>query len=578
MGKILNGFLTVIIFIVITGISNKNTYAENQIQTIGGRTCSCTGCACVKKKCTCNACSCDRLVVTSEEIPDASVPPQIDGGTSQPLDSAVEPIDAGVPASEDAAVSEPDSEVLPPEDAGATEPDVGPPFPNPTPNVILPTFVDLNWEAFPIDPGPNYVTSGKILVVKKTGNDSNLGTEQQPFLTINKAVSVSSPGDIVKVYSGVYKEAIKEDYRALVLNKENLILTAAPGEAVTIEPGSGYKYGIEISASGIILNGISLNGFTYAVQIGEKNKSQKNVIISNLNITASSSSAEGIIAYYNTANKGFATSDGLLIKNVVISGAGMGISCDSGPCHSWRVENVKVLGAGGSSWGADGIAIENGENLLFHQVEVAGFGADGIDTKAKKVVVWGCHIHNLKKNGVKLWYGGDIVNTIIHNTGADASVVTEYGPRIRLLHSIIAFHNYKAGSSYNMTFGYDSNEAQQVDIVNSIIYKTSGGAYINKNSKLNIENSLFFGMENGNILSYGNSDVTIGQGVSGLAQFGSGNIVANPQLNEITFELKSTSPGINKGKKLSVNYPDFDILGRPRVKSGVCDISPFEGY
>lgn len=42
--------------------------------------------------------------------------------------------------------------------------------------------------------------------VASTGNDNNAGTEQSPFLTIQKAASTLQPGDICTVHAGTYRE------------------------------------------------------------------------------------------------------------------------------------------------------------------------------------------------------------------------------------------------------------------------------------------------------------------------------------------------------------------------------------
>lgn len=44
--------------------------------------------------------------------------------------------------------------------------------------------------------------------VAPSGNDANPGTQQSPFLTVNKGVSVAQPGDHVKLAAGIYNESV----------------------------------------------------------------------------------------------------------------------------------------------------------------------------------------------------------------------------------------------------------------------------------------------------------------------------------------------------------------------------------
>jgi hypothetical protein len=441
--------------------------------------------------------------------------------------------------------------------------------------------VDLDWGAFPVDRGPDYPVRGRVRVVRKTGSDDNPGTEESPFRSINRALAEAGAGDLIRVHGGRYTEGRPDDFRALVLNKRGITLTAAPGEQVTVSAKSpDYRYGCAIEASDVILNGINLEGFRYAIQVGSGSEPQKGVVISNLTVKAPGGGFnEGIIAYEETAAKGFPTSDGLLIKNVSLLGVAMGVSCNSGPCRSWRLENVRVVGRGGEGSGADAVAIENGDNMLFYKVDVSRVAGDGIDTKATRVVVWDSHVHHVARNGVKLWHGGDIVNTRIHHTGADASVVTEQGPKVRLLHTLVAYHNKGGGTSYNMTFGYDSQAAQEVEIINSIIYNTSGGAYFNPASSVKIVNSLFYGMDNGSVLESGKGSLGLAEGPGAIQArgLGGGNVFSDPMLGE-DFHLKAGSPAVDRGRRAGSFYPARDALGAPRVRGKGPDLGPFEDF
>lgn len=51
-----------------------------------------------------------------------------------------------------------------------------------------------------------------IYHVSKHGNDFSCGSEEKPFLTINKAATIMIPGDTVIVHEGVYREWVKPNF------------------------------------------------------------------------------------------------------------------------------------------------------------------------------------------------------------------------------------------------------------------------------------------------------------------------------------------------------------------------------
>lgn len=74
----------------------------------------------------------------------------------------------------------------------------------------------------------------RIYHVAKTGSDLGKGTEQDPFLTINKAASVAVAGDTIIVHEGVYREWVKPQNSGLS-NNRRITYMAAPGEKVVIK-------------------------------------------------------------------------------------------------------------------------------------------------------------------------------------------------------------------------------------------------------------------------------------------------------------------------------------------------------
>ncbi|MCT2535992.1 right-handed parallel beta-helix repeat-containing protein [Aquibacillus koreensis] len=70
--------------------------------------------------------------------------------------------------------------------------------------------------------------------VAKHGSDLNVGTKQEPFLTINKAASIAVAGDAVVVHGGEYREWVKPKNAGLS-NTRRITYQAAQGEKVVIK-------------------------------------------------------------------------------------------------------------------------------------------------------------------------------------------------------------------------------------------------------------------------------------------------------------------------------------------------------
>ncbi|HTA30069.1 MAG TPA: right-handed parallel beta-helix repeat-containing protein, partial [Candidatus Cybelea sp.] len=78
--------------------------------------------------------------------------------------------------------------------------------------------------------------------VATNGSDSNPGTHELPFLTIQHAADVAQPGDVITVHEGVYRERI-DPPRGGTSDANRITYQAAPGEKVIItgsEPMTGW--------------------------------------------------------------------------------------------------------------------------------------------------------------------------------------------------------------------------------------------------------------------------------------------------------------------------------------------------
>jgi alpha-L-arabinofuranosidase len=76
--------------------------------------------------------------------------------------------------------------------------------------------------------------AGREYFVSVSGNNTNPGTREQPFLTIQKAADVMQPGDVCIVRAGTYREWVKPA-RGGSSELNRIIYKAAPGEEVIIK-------------------------------------------------------------------------------------------------------------------------------------------------------------------------------------------------------------------------------------------------------------------------------------------------------------------------------------------------------
>ena len=83
---------------------------------------------------------------------------------------------------------------------------------------------------------------GNTYYVSAIGNDSNPGTPNSPFRTIQKAMNVVNPGDTVLVRGGTYKEG-RITLRRCGTPNNWINIKAYPNETPIIDGSDGYDYG-----------------------------------------------------------------------------------------------------------------------------------------------------------------------------------------------------------------------------------------------------------------------------------------------------------------------------------------------
>jgi hypothetical protein len=453
----------------------------------------------------------------------------------------------------------------------------------PTPSDI-PTIAGLDFAAFPPAPSRPYQPTGTTIHVAETGDDANPGTESAPVRTVNHGVALAQSGDVVLVHSGTYGLGDESDYVGLRLETRGIVL--ATDGAVTLQPGaSGVSSGIEASADDLVIDGFRLEGFDgQVITFGRTSSPQRNLVLRGI---VTIGGTDGIRSQQPGSGP---VIEGLLIMDSRIVDASMvGFNCGEGPCNDLRLERLSVSIAGDfSSSGADAVAVESGDNILVYGGSVEKAPSDGFDFKATRVAVVNTVVHDVGQNGMKLWHGGDIVNSLIYNTHRDAAIVFDGAGRYRILNTTVAYHE-RGGNAYAMTVGYDLPGDQiRLEIINSIFYQNSGCIWVSHGtSQLDVRNSIFFGSGDGSAITWARAsgDLVVGEGyepIGALETAGGGHDnlgFVDPRFVSASggdFHLASDSPGRDHGVAWSEAFPSFDFTAGPRVLGSAPDLGPYE--
>ena len=449
----------------------------------------------------------------------------------------------------------------------------------------FPTLTPIDWGAFPAARARDYAPAegARAWYVGLGGSDDGAGTQAEPLATIEAAVLAAGAGDVIWVADGDYVIGAPGDYEALILEVPGVTLAAEHSGGARLVPHSGEDsaaIAMTVKADGVTVDGFLIANFREAgIEFGRTNGPQRGAVLQHLRIDHC---GEGIRAAYG--GNGQPIVDGLLVYDVwLLDNTVIGLQCGEGPCNNLRLEALRIEMAGGDTGdsGADALALESGENIVVFNVEISGAAGDGIDLKTSTAAVANVWVHDIGRNGIKIWHGGDIINALVVNTGADAAIVTEAGV-YRLLNVLVARHNW-GDSAYAMSAAYDSSDQLgRVEIINSVFYQNAGAVWISSAMALDVQNSVFFGSGNGQELEW--RDLTVGenaQPVSALeaAGGGSGNLgfidplFIDPEMSN--FEFGDGSPLQDAGTD-AVPLPGFDLYGRPRVVGAAVDLGPWE--
>lgn len=468
--------------------------------------------------------------------------------------------------------------------------------------------------------GPDYFVNGE------SGSDTNNGSLNYPFKTIQKACDVATNGDTVHIMAGSYTPTIAQNGQNVITGKKTsnewLIIENYNDDVVIVDGSSSPYYGLHGEAGGSIYDGVFEISDSKYVRISGLtiNHSRQGGItinnvgirsfikIDNCSITNCSAFAMKVMSgcnnitfdhnyVYNCFNNwssslmsqetvSFESTVTFSITNNIIAGCRT-LNIDAkGGCKYGTIANNKVnTTAGyvwkvsGPQWGSAGIYIDArgiSHNITIRNNNIYGNNT-GIDINTEgtghyEYIYIYNNIVNISATGGPSAQGRTPL--LLANTGYSTS----------LFHHIFIYDNtfiseenndnsvFKVGH-YTLT-QFNASNLHNVYIVNNIFYAryTSGGYAIWQINKISYNDGVFIVNNNsfyrptGTIRAYWNG--TSYSSGSNPEKFGNEPIFTNPSFvspNAIkNYHLNQSSPCIDSGNTALTSPNDFDGNARPQ--------------
>lgn len=455
-------------------------------------------------------------------------------------------------------------------------------------------------------------TEGKTpLYVATDGDDAHSGLEiDAPVRHLRAAIQYANahPATPFVIYlrGGTHYDAAAYNY--LEIQRGDLYITAYPGEEAVLRPhfwpehptewGEAHYFISSGPYENITINNLTLQGFDepffFGSQYGEA--PMRNLVIKGITATDFRKRfADWGPVFFGTD---YATRDyfdgpdsfdpddpgikyqieGLILSDIVIEEAGLAVNI--GDERDANVKGLRISGlellnapAGGNNTSLDGIAVVNSCKVLIDTTVIEHTEGDGIDCKSLDVCIVNTLVHGTTRNGIKLWRGGELLNTIVHECSpvADAALVVEAGYPFRMIHSILMGETPGYAASYN----YPRESSARVEVVNTVFSNLTHTFYLGTRD-LHSRHSLYYATAGG--LYSGQTTASTVAELNALSNC-AGNASADPLFADpaaTDFSVAPGSPCVDAGTSSDVLLPSFDYLGNPRMMGAAPDIGPCE--
>lgn len=419
--------------------------------------------------------------------------------------------------------------------------------------------------------------TGTVFHVASGGDDENLGTESQPWKTIQHAMDTVDAGDTITIHGELAEGA---QMTTSGRKDQPITIMGAPGEGGIIHGELGLRQGV----SYIRFQGLNVDSFpTWGITLWGDNS---HISLANMRISGGDSGLRMTVGASGEPPEYGPVTDLTLEDSIIENAVYTGVDCTPGPCNNLVFRRIEVAGSGIlQSYGADGIAVEHGQNILVEDSTIHDNGGDGIDLNSRDsagnvpdIVVRGNEVYRNHYSGIKLWAGGLVEKNIIYDQGEGPVVGGDYPSSMDIRNNSIGYNGYDpqfGRRGYSITIGYSeavTGPAVQIRLVNNIIAFTSRpegdgptGIYLGLGIKLVEErDNVFYSNNNGEIFAqflcnphtdYDTCDIYRKEIADGtwarLSGQGMGDLVVNHQFvgvwPNVDLHLKPGSPAEGHG-------------------------------
>jgi hypothetical protein len=454
-----------------------------------------------------------------------------------------------------------------------------------------------------VTPSETGSREARTYYVSPSGNDSHDGSAAQPWQTIQHAAESVSAGDTVRIAAGMYEGDVDFPSSgtaaapiAFIGDAED---TVAVNGHVQFSRGVSYFELASLRVEGFRIWGVTLIGDNHHIHLHD------------LKVIGGETGFR-----FTDGNSGDLPAEGpvsdVVLENCEVEGPMYSaVDCTPGPCDRMVFRNLDLHDAGiqgQESFGADGIGLERGRDILVEDCRVYDNGGDGIDLNSRDydgnvtgIVVRRNQVFRNRLMGIKLWAGGRMENNVVWGQGITPVVVGKYPGTYEVVNNTVAFNMYGDFSErdYALVAGYPNDDTGippeiGLTLVNNIFAFNTGpgigdgptGIYLGEKVHLKESHNLYWSREDGEIQadfvdrqekSFSRVEILDGSWTVATGQ-GAGDIAADPMFTDpwpnVELAPSTGSPAADAGT--GADAPNEDVQGARRPQGTAFSIGAFE--